>query len=183
MSEAPEFPQADPAIKYIVEQVSKIENQYACNAGYHRDHKRVMQRLANIDNILSETKKLFLDIQAEMKNVESNKATIQDSVIKLDQMFDKNNQALEDQLKRNLKGSVNQVDMAFTVLNATVIHSKDIINEIQKIKKEFSYVLEHSSDTIAKTQEKMARKQFIRFAVFTLIFGIIMFVLGYGVHP
>jgi cell shape-determining protein MreC len=64
MTEAPEFPQADPAIRYIVEKVSQIENQYACNAQYHKDHKAIKQRLDNLDPVISELRK----ITSELKN-------------------------------------------------------------------------------------------------------------------
>lgn len=66
MIEEIEFPQADPALQYIVRQVAKIEGQYACNAGYHRDHKDLRTRIDKMDVILSELNQRvkLLDVSA-----------------------------------------------------------------------------------------------------------------------
>ena len=49
-----EFPQESPAIQYIVRQVEKIQDQYACNAGYHKDHRELRRRIDKMDAVLSD---------------------------------------------------------------------------------------------------------------------------------
>lgn len=78
MNDAPEFPQADPAIQYIARQCAKIEGQYACNAGYHRDHKVLKQRLDNLDEIISVLKMAVIAIQDEQQKSGRHLDEIQD---------------------------------------------------------------------------------------------------------
>lgn len=42
MTDHPEFPQADPATKYIVDQVSKIEEAQNCTLGYYKNFQIVI---------------------------------------------------------------------------------------------------------------------------------------------
>jgi uncharacterized membrane-anchored protein YjiN (DUF445 family) len=78
MNDAPEFPQADPSIRYIAQQCAKIEEQYACNAGYRKDHKAIKQRLDNLDEIISTLKKTVIAIQDEKKKSGRHLDEIQD---------------------------------------------------------------------------------------------------------
>ena len=54
MSDEIEFPQESPAIQYIARQAGKIQDQYACNAGYHKDHKELRRRIDKMDAVLSD---------------------------------------------------------------------------------------------------------------------------------
>lgn len=54
MSEHPEFPQERPAVKYIIDQVSRIQNAEACGIGYYKTLGTVLYRLDRADQMLNE---------------------------------------------------------------------------------------------------------------------------------
>jgi hypothetical protein len=54
MSEHPEFPQESPAMKYLIEQVSKIEDAQACGVGYYKSLSKVLVRLDKTDTTLTQ---------------------------------------------------------------------------------------------------------------------------------
>ena len=49
MSDHPEFPQESPAIKYIVDQVSKVEEATNCSVGYYKSLAKIISRLDKTD--------------------------------------------------------------------------------------------------------------------------------------
>lgn len=52
MGDHPEFPQESPAMKYLIEQVSKIEDAQACGVGYYKSLHKVLERLDKTDILL-----------------------------------------------------------------------------------------------------------------------------------
>jgi len=54
MGEHPEFPQESPAMKYLIEQVSKIEDAQACGVGYYKSLSKVLARLDKTDTTLTQ---------------------------------------------------------------------------------------------------------------------------------
>jgi hypothetical protein len=143
MSEAPEFPQTDPAIKYIVDQVSKIEDQYACNAGYHRDHKAIKQRLDNLDIIISELKKIVITIGKHQEKEDTILDEFQSLNAHLDSAVDsaveKANQEILQQFKgeqnirleelRNGTREANKTLRDFNEKSSEINHHYELINE------------------------------------------------------
>jgi hypothetical protein len=63
MSEHPEFPQESPATKYIVDQVSKIEDAQACGTGYYKSLSKVLERLDKTDIALNQLKESTTALQ------------------------------------------------------------------------------------------------------------------------
>ncbi len=62
MTEHPEFPQESPAMKYIIEQVAKIEDAQACGVGYYKSLSKVLARLDKTDNILNQLNQSTTDL-------------------------------------------------------------------------------------------------------------------------
>lgn len=58
-SSAPTFPQADPAIQYIAERVSHIEDASNCTAGYYKNQKDILRRLEKTDEELTRLRGLI----------------------------------------------------------------------------------------------------------------------------
>ena len=58
----PEYPQESPAIKYIVEQVSKIEDAQACGTGYYKSLSKVLGRLDKIDVAVNQLTKTTTEL-------------------------------------------------------------------------------------------------------------------------
>ena len=58
MAEAPTFPQADPALRYVVEQVAKIDDTQACTTGYYKALQNVLRRLEKTDTELNKLRGL-----------------------------------------------------------------------------------------------------------------------------
>jgi predicted nucleic acid-binding Zn-ribbon protein len=58
MAEAPMFPQADPALCYVVEQVAKIDETQACTTGYYKALNNVLRRLEKTDEELNRLRML-----------------------------------------------------------------------------------------------------------------------------
>jgi hypothetical protein len=59
MAEAPLFPQADPAMCYVVGQVAKIDDTQACTAGYYTALNNVARRLEKTDDELNKVRGLI----------------------------------------------------------------------------------------------------------------------------
>ena len=89
MSDKVEFPQADPAIRYIAERVSKIEDQFVCNAGYHRDHLAVKTRLDKLDAVMAEMNQIVA--QLDVSNINRMQALINE----------KSDEFLKEAIKQN----------------------------------------------------------------------------------
>jgi HAMP domain-containing protein len=49
MAEHPEFPQESPAMKYVVDQVSKVEDVRNCSIGYYKSVQQINARIDKID--------------------------------------------------------------------------------------------------------------------------------------
>lgn len=65
MAEHPEFPQASPEMKYVIDQVAKIEDAQACATGYYKSLSKVLTRLDKTDQELNQLKQ----ISTELKDV------------------------------------------------------------------------------------------------------------------
>ena len=65
MTDAPEFPQADPAVQYIVRQVAKIEDARACTAGYYKGQTALMRQLEKTDEELAKIHRLLEGLTPE----------------------------------------------------------------------------------------------------------------------
>ena len=63
MADHPEFPQETPATKYIIEQVSKIQDAQACSSGYYKSLSKVLTRLDKTDTVLNQLKESTLALQ------------------------------------------------------------------------------------------------------------------------
>ena len=74
----PEYPQERPAIKYIVEQVSKIEDAQACGTGYYKSLSKVLDRLDKTDvalnqlNQKTEDLKKIIDFEGVAQSIDNN---------------------------------------------------------------------------------------------------------------
>jgi uncharacterized coiled-coil DUF342 family protein len=63
MSDHPEFPQESPAIKYIVDQVSKVEDASNCSVGYYKSLAKIISRLDKTDVELNRLHQVVLDLK------------------------------------------------------------------------------------------------------------------------
>lgn len=72
MSEHPEFPQATPEMKYVVEQVSKIEDAQACGTGYYKTLKDVLSRIGKLDTSLTQ----LTQTNSDLKKVVDSQAVV-----------------------------------------------------------------------------------------------------------
>lgn len=63
MSEHPEFPQESPAVKYMVEQVSKIEDASICATGYYKSVQKIIARLDKTDVELNKLHMVVTDLK------------------------------------------------------------------------------------------------------------------------
>lgn len=63
MSEHPEFPQESPAVKYLVEQVSKIEDASTCATGYYKSVQKIIARLDKTDVELNKLHMVVTDLK------------------------------------------------------------------------------------------------------------------------
>jgi hypothetical protein len=63
MADHPEFPQESPAIKYIVEQVSKVEDASTCATGYYKSVAKIISRLDKTDMELNRLYQTTLDLK------------------------------------------------------------------------------------------------------------------------
>jgi hypothetical protein len=63
VSDHPEFPQSSPEMKYVIEQVSKIEDAQACGTGYYKSLSKVLTRLDKTDTILNQLQQTTLDLK------------------------------------------------------------------------------------------------------------------------
>jgi len=63
MAEHPEFPQESPAIKYIVDQVSKVEDAANCSVGYYKSLAKIISRLDKTDVELNRLHQTTTDLK------------------------------------------------------------------------------------------------------------------------
>lgn len=63
MNDHPEFPQESPAIKYIVDQVSKVEEATNCSVGYYKSLAKIISRLDKTDVELNRLHQTTLDLK------------------------------------------------------------------------------------------------------------------------
>lgn len=59
----PEFPQASPEMKYVINQVSKIEDAQACATGYYKSLSKVLARLDKTDIALNQLQQTTQDLK------------------------------------------------------------------------------------------------------------------------
>jgi hypothetical protein len=95
MTYHPEFPQESPAMKYIVDQVSKIEDAQACGVGYYKSLSKVLARLDKTDTILNQLNQSTTDLRKITDSDDMN-AEIQRG---LTYISDKNVKAINENLK------------------------------------------------------------------------------------
>lgn len=177
--DAPEFPQADPEIQYIVRQCSKIEEQYACNAGYHKDHKAIKQRLDNLDNIISSLKNTVIAIQDFQQNANNNLHEMQDLNSHLDSAIEAaNNQILkkfdgEQQIRLNeLRDATWKANDTLREFNQKTVTIYNRYNEINKRLK--SEIRDEASKVISDAwQENM-----VKYILVTIAFCIVSMLIG-----
>lgn len=179
MTGAPEFPQADPAIQYIARQCSKIEEQYACNAGYHKDHKAIKQRLDNLDNIISSLKNTVIAIQDFQQNANNNLHKIQDLNSHLDSAVEAaNNKILkkfdgEQQIRlnelRDATWKANDTLREFNQNTVTIYNRYDEINRRLK-----SEIRDEASRVISDAWQK----NMVEYILVTIVFCIMSMLIG-----
>jgi uncharacterized 2Fe-2S/4Fe-4S cluster protein (DUF4445 family) len=63
MTDHPEFPQESPAIKYIVDQVSKVDDTANCSIGYYKSLGKVISRLDKTDVELNRLHQSVIDLK------------------------------------------------------------------------------------------------------------------------
>lgn len=63
MTDHPEYPQESPAMKYVIEQVSKIEDAQACGTGYYKSLSKVLSRLDKTDTTLTQLQQNVTDLK------------------------------------------------------------------------------------------------------------------------
>ena len=63
MTDHPEFPQEGPAMKYVIDQVAKIEDAQACGVGYYKSLSKVLARLDKTDILLNQLNQSTTDIK------------------------------------------------------------------------------------------------------------------------
>lgn len=63
MTDHPEFPQESPAMKYVIAQVSKIEEAQACSTGYYKSLGKVLARLDKTDTALVQLQQSTSDLK------------------------------------------------------------------------------------------------------------------------
>ena len=82
MAEHPEFPQESPAMKYVVDQVSKVEDVCNCSLGYYKSVQQINARIDKIDVVLNQlgqaTKQLDIILKSGMipQSIEESANTI-----------------------------------------------------------------------------------------------------------
>lgn len=104
MSDHPDFPQdyeRSPALRYIVEQVSRIEDAHTCGIGYYKSVGKILQRLDKTDQVLSQLQQTTTALKAV---TDSNVvATV------LGEKSDEINETLRSNMNAILEGNVNAV--------------------------------------------------------------------------
>lgn len=99
MAEHPEFPQESPATKYIVDQVSKIEDAHACSTGYYKSLGKVLDRLDKTDTLLVQLKQnstaLKEIVDTGMGNIlDGSVAAVSDKLCKIEHNYQATNTAV-----------------------------------------------------------------------------------------
>jgi len=124
MSDHPEFPQESPAIKYIVDQVSKVEEATNCSVGYYKSLAKIISRLDKTDielNRLHQTISVLKDITDSdviascigEKSDEVNKTVTNGLLIISQCMADRVDSRLE-KIESKSRESIDQVNVANT---------------------------------------------------------------------
>ena len=68
MAEHPEFPQESPAMKYVVDQVSKVEDVHNCSLGYYKSVQQINARIDKIDVELNRLGQATKQLDAILKS-------------------------------------------------------------------------------------------------------------------
>jgi len=131
MAEHPEFPQESPATKYIIDQVSKIEDAHACSTGYYKSLGKVLSRLDKTDTLLVQLQQN----STALKNIVDTDAV----AVILGKKSDDINDTLREGMTNILDGSVAAVSNKlckiahnYQVTNAAVAAAANEISETNK---------------------------------------------------
>ena len=138
MSEHPEYPQETPAMKYVIDQVSKIEDAQACSTGYYKSLGKVLARLDKTDialNQLNESTKALQEV-------------VDSDVVAaiLGKKSDEINQTLRESMDALLGGNVNAVSS----------HLSRIEYDNKELNKGFARLLKEIGDTNKKLNSEIA---------------------------
>ena len=131
MSEHPEFPQATPEMKYVVEQVSKIEDAQACGTGYYKTLKDVLSRIGKLDTSLTQ----LTQTNADLKKVVDSTTV----ALIIGQKSDEINQTLKDKMDlistsnaNTISRSIKQIEHNNTEINKGFVRLMGDIEDTNK---------------------------------------------------
>lgn len=141
MSDHPDYPQdyeKTPALRYIVEQVSRIEDAHVCGVGYYKSVGQILQRLDKTDQVLSQLHQTTFALKAvtDSKVV----ATV------LGKKSDEINETLRENTNAILEGNVKAVSSSL----AKIEYNNEELN------KGFVRVMNEISGTNTKLDNQIA---------------------------
>ena len=143
MSEHPEFPQESPAIKYIVEQVSMVQDASSCTAGYYKSLGQVIARLDKTDVALNQLK----DTTVSLKKIMDADAVMHYIGKKSDEI----NQTLKESMAALLSSNINTISTSLAEIerknrelcNGHILVLKEIQETSNKLNKEIASLKNH----------------------------------------
>lgn len=120
MSDHPEFPQESPAIKYIVDQVSKVEDAANCSVGYYKSLAKIISRLDKTDVELNRLHQVVSDLKKITdsdtiaacigKKSDEMQETLYDGIIKTSNALNDTTAARLDGMRADHTGIVSTID-------------------------------------------------------------------------
>lgn len=145
MAEFPIYPQAEPALQYIVEQVSKIDNAQACTTGYYKSHKDLLRRLEKIDTELTRLRGLIDGL------------TPDDAARYFKEGMDQALGAIHEESQIEIGKNV---DQAISRLNASSKKFEQSVDDVERRMKILKYDLKES-DTVLNNAVEKASKHYV----------------------
>jgi hypothetical protein len=134
MGEHPEFPQESPAIKYIVDQVSKVEDVSNCSLGYYKSVQSIISRLDKTDVALNKLTQTTTDLK-KITDSDIIKTVIGEKSDEINTTIYSGLKESGDQLNQTLSANLIKMRSDFTpvitAINDTNRKSKDIQKELE----------------------------------------------------
>lgn len=144
MTDHPEFPQADPATKYIVSQVAKIEDATSCTMGYYKSFNKLLTALKTTNDELSQMRKLIDGL--DNKELQKQQLmTLRDGVRDLKAELSNHATSLEKQSDNKIRHFKHVVDQYAAKLDDSLSHTQAAYASLKNTRDEI-----HAVNQIAK---------------------------------
>lgn len=142
--EHPEFPQESPAIKYIVEQVAKVNSASSCAEGYYKSVAKIISRLDKTDVELNKLHMVVTDLK---------KITDSDVIASvIGKKSDEVNATLQDGISKTCFTLVGELDRN---MNKIELKSKASVDQITAINERSIKINNDLEKSIAATSKRM----------------------------